>query len=87
MALEMGLVAVAATAWIGRRRDKGAAATWRAVAFVTLLVAIQAAASLSPASRDAVSVGAMALGVYGGVTVAAWAVEARSKAVALTTRG
>jgi len=84
MALEMGLVAVAATAWMGRRRDKVA---WPAVAFVTLLVAVQVAASLSPASVDAVSVGAMAFGVYAGVMVAAWAVEARPKAVAATTRG
>jgi hypothetical protein len=79
MALEMGLVAVAATAWMGRRRDEGGS-IWPAVAFVALLVAVQVAASLSPASGDAVSVGAMALGVYLGVMAAAWAVERGSRA-------
>jgi hypothetical protein len=86
MALEMGLVAVAATGWTGLRRDEGVAA-WPAVAFVSLLVAVQVGASLSPASGDGIRVGAMALGFYGGVMVAAWAVEARSRVVALTTRG
>jgi hypothetical protein len=78
MALEMGLVAIAATAWMGVRRDLGGK-IWSAAAFVTLLTAIQVLSSLMPASGDTITEGIIALTVYLGLTLAAWAVDRTPK--------
>ncbi len=73
MALEMGLVAIAGAAWTARRKARGQAA-WPAVAFLTLLTAVQILSSSlggSSGSPDPFLTGALALGVYLLVALAA----------------
>lgn len=82
MALEMGLVAIAATAWMGVRRD-GGGKIWPAALFITLLTGIQMLNSLMPAFGDRIGEGLIALTTYLGLTFAAWAVD---RPVALRTR-
>ena len=73
MALEMGLVAITGAAWTARRKAQGQAA-WPAVAFLTVLTAVQILSSMlggSSGSPDPVATGAMALGVYLIITLVA----------------
>ena len=71
MALELGLVAVAAAAWTARRKAVGERA-WPAVLFIAFLVPVQMAASLTPNMEDPMKTGSLVLGVYLLVTAAAW---------------
>ena len=73
MALEMGLVAITGAAWTARRKAQGLSA-WPAVAFLTVLTAVQILSSMlggSSGSPDPVATGAMALGVYLIITLVA----------------
>ena len=71
MALEMGLLALAAVAWTASRKTLGRTA-WPAALFVAILLAVQLAGSLTPGGGgEAAQMGVMALAVYLGVTVIA----------------
>lgn len=78
MALEMGLVAIAATAWMGVRRDLGGR-IGPAAAFVTLLTAVQVLGPFAPVA-DPVGEDLLSFAVYVGVMIAAWMVDRAPKA-------
>jgi hypothetical protein len=81
MVLEMGLIAVTGAIWTASRKSRGQTA-WPAVAFLTLLVAVQMLSSVlggSSGSPDPFKTGAMALAVYLVLTLVAVFVD-RSRA-------
>lgn len=73
-ALEMGMLAMAGAAW-GWRRGVEGRAWWPAPLFLGFLLALQVVAMLTPATGQAVTMGAMALAVYLLATGVAWLID------------
>ncbi|HEX4712400.1 hypothetical protein [Phenylobacterium sp.] len=75
-AVEIGLLAVAGAFWVGQRVREGRRA-WPAALFLTLLVAVQIVAMLTPPGGGAAQMGIMALAVYLALGVVAWLIDRR----------
>lgn len=75
-AVEIGLLAVAGALWTGQRVREGRR-VWPAALFLTLLVAVQIVAMLTPPGGSATQMGIMALAVYLALGAVAWLVDRR----------
>ena len=76
MAVEMGLLVLAGAIWTATRRERGLA-IWPAIAFLALLVAIQAGFLLGPVLPSIQAVAMFALAIYGATTAVAWLIDRR----------
>jgi hypothetical protein len=73
-ALEIGLLAVAGAFWAGQRVRAGRH-VWPAALFLTLLVALQITAMLTPAPGSAQQLGMTGLAIYLAFGAVAWLIE------------
>jgi hypothetical protein len=74
MILELGMLAVAAIAWTGRRKSEGRRA-WPAAIFVTVLLILQYVSIALPASGPATDMARTALIAYVAVAALAWGLD------------
>ena len=75
-AVEIGLLAVAGAFWAGQRVREGRR-VWPAALFLTLLVAVQIIAMLTPPGGGATQTAIMALAVYLALGAVAWLIDRR----------
>lgn len=77
-AIEMGLVAIAATVWAASSVRRGEA-EWRAAALILLMTAMQAFVIVIPPNGNHIVIGAATLAAYAILAVGAWWAERAPK--------